>query len=721
MTEPTNVPEPRHVPLGRRLAWGLLAGLGVAALAGAASLLGLLGSYELRTLDWRHQALSRHGPAADRVAVILIDEYSIRTLREEEGVHWPWPRDVYEPLLGYLARSGAKAAVFDLVFADPDRSRSDRAFAEAAKAFGSTVHAVKLESFEDRWAGEAAAIERGKLPVEGWPFPLREGIRSLLPPLEDHVEAAALLGVVNVRMDPDGRLRRADLLFPYPDRSTLLPSLGLAGALAAVGRGERLAFEDGALRVGDRRLPVGPDGRALVRFYGGVQAIRTENAASVIRSFAALEEGEQPVVPRDAFEGRVVVIGVNAAGMEDIVTAPVADRYPGPEFMATVAANVLGEDFLREPGPIARLLALGSLGAIAGLAAFALWRPGRAAAGLAGIGLAYTAIAILAFQGGLVLEVFFPSLVILGILGAHLLMAFLAEGRQKREVSRAFAQYMSPDVIRDLLRSPDALRLGGETREITVYFSDLRGFSTFSEGMSPQDLVSFLNVYLTAMTDAILDRRGTIDKYEGDAIMAFWGAPLPLPAHCLEACLSVLEQRRVLATLNERFRAEGRPPLSVRIGLNAGPAVVGNMGSTRRFAYTAMGDTVNLASRLEGANKLFGTDVMMSEAVRTAAGDRIAARRLGRIRVVGKAVPTTVFELLGESGDLSERDAERLREYHGALSLLEGGRAREARAIFESLLEGGIDPVVDLCLAKAREIETSSAPWDGVWVLKEKG
>jgi adenylate cyclase len=230
-----------------------------------------------------------------------------------------------------------------------------------------------------------------------------------------------------------------------------------------------------------------------------------------------------------------------------------------------------------------------------------------------------------------------------------------------------------------------------------------------------------LNVYLTAMTDVILDRRGVIDKYEGDAIMAFWGAPQQSATHAADACLATLDQVRALSALNERFQGEGRPELRVRAGLNSGPAVVGNMGSTRRFSYTAMGDTVNLASRLEGANKFFGTGVMLSEAVRAAAGDAIVTRKLGSIVVVGKRVATLVHELVGRPGEVTDAELERIARYHGALELFEHGEAGEALRRFEALLEGADDPVIAKYAAKCREVQASGASWDGVWTLLSKG
>jgi adenylate cyclase len=313
-------------------------------------------------------------------------------------------------------------------------------------------------------------------------------------------------------------------------------------------------------------------------------------------------------------------------------------------------------------------------------------------------------------------------LVVAGTGIAALAAGHVSEGRHKREVSRAFGQYLSPEVIRVLMRHPESLRLGGETRDITVYFSDIQGFSGFSEGMAPADLVAFLNEYLTIMTDAILDRSGVIDKYEGDAIMAMWGAPLELPAHAREACLAVLDQQRALVQLNRRMQAIGRPALVFRAGIHSGPAVVGNMGSSRRFSYTAMGDTVNLASRLEGANKYFGTRVMLSAATRAAAGDAIEARRIGRIRVVGKNVATEVFELLGPAGSLAPAERERLDRYHAALAAFERGQRAEAEALWTEL-DAQQDPIVARYLEKLRaeRLAVNTARWDGVFQLESKG
>jgi adenylate cyclase len=298
----------------------------------------------------------------------------------------------------------------------------------------------------------------------------------------------------------------------------------------------------------------------------------------------------------------------------------------------------------------------------------------------------------------------------------------MTEGKEKRQVAQAFSQYLSPLVIHDLLNDPRGLRLGGQSRDITVFFSDIEKFSTFSEKMTDPELVDYLNVYLTAMTDLILEHRGLVDKYVGDAIMAFWGAPELLPIDATQACLAALDQLEALPALNEKFRSQGKPVLRFRAGLNRGPATVGNMGSTTRFSYTAMGDTVNTASRLEGANKFFGTSVMVSESVRAAAGSGFVTRRLGSVLLVGKGVPIEVHELVGRRGKVPEERLRRIALHEEGLRLLEQGKDREAAARFDEELKGGKDLAAESALAFAREREAAGGtPWNGVWELTSKG
>ncbi|HVR76664.1 MAG TPA: CHASE2 domain-containing protein, partial [Planctomycetota bacterium] len=354
--------ELRRTPLRLRLLWGAVTGLIFGAIALASSRLDFFEGLEGITLDLRQQLLVAPTPASGQVAVILIDEYSIQQLRRKEGVIWPWPRDVYVPLILYLKRAGARAIVFDLIFSEPGQRKIDAALAEAAQEAGNVVFASQLEvsipgveplepeAEAARIRDEAAAVEKGRVAVDGWPHPPRPDITRIVAPLPELTAAARGVGFATVREDAGGTVRRAELCYPYPDASSVIGSLPLLGALAALGAEGKASLSAGSLRVGGRRIPLGAEGRAFIRFYGKETTLQMDNAFSIIASFVALEEGKAPVVDPARFAGKVVFIGENAAGIGDIVSVPVSNRFPGTEFMATVCANILGGEFLEELG-----------------------------------------------------------------------------------------------------------------------------------------------------------------------------------------------------------------------------------------------------------------------------------------------------------------------------------------------------------------------------------
>jgi adenylate cyclase len=300
---------------------------------------------------------------------------------------------------------------------------------------------------------------------------------------------------------------------------------------------------------------------------------------------------------------------------------------------------------------------------------------------------------------------------------------FIQERNKRLLIKSMFSTYVNPQLVDQLVNDPSKLVLGGKREELTVLFSDIAGFTTISEDQAPERLVALLNEYLSEMSAIIFANRGTVDKYVGDAIMAFWGAPLPEPDHAYLACRSALEMRRALEELNKRWNAAGRPPLRARIGLNTGPMIIGNMGAARKFNYTVIGDSVNLASRLEGVNKEYGTGLIVSEWTYGAVRERISGRRLDRIAVKGRSAPVTIYELLeersGRSGDLSAGVA----EYEAGLELYFGRRFREAAEAFARVLQLRTDdPPARVFLARATEFAANPPPpeWDGVYVMRRK-
>jgi len=302
-------------------------------------------------------------------------------------------------------------------------------------------------------------------------------------------------------------------------------------------------------------------------------------------------------------------------------------------------------------------------------------------------------------------------------------MKFMREENQKKFIKNAFARYLAPGVIDQIIEHPESLQLGGEEREITIFFSDVAKFSTLSEKLTPPELVSLLNEYLSEMTDIILKWGGTIDKYEGDAVMAFFGAPHPFEDHALRACMASIEQKKRLREMQEQWRSEGRDELKVRMGMNTGRAVVGNMGSRTRMDYTAMGDSVNLASRLEGANKFYLTNAMVSQATYEAAKDSIEGRKLDIIRVVGKTEPILIYELLGKKGDLPPYMYDMLKHYYDGLELFGDRQWKRARMSFKEALRIVKDDGPSLTYVKRCEEYMKKPPsktWDGVYSFKSK-
>ena len=418
-----------------------------------------------------------------------------------------------------------------------------------------------------------------------------------------------------------------------------------------------------------------------------------------------------------------VIIGYTATAAHDIGVTPLAPEYPKMGTYHNIVNTILQKAFIRKiDAPITYaimlLLALGIGVVIQRLSAT------RSIITMIGsIVLANLAVMLLfAFaniwvdQLGITLALFLPSIVITSV-------KFMSEESQKRFIKSAFSHYLSPRVIDQIIKNPDYLKLGGEARQITIFFSDVAGFSTISESLTPPELVALLNEYLSQMTDIILGHDGTVDKYEGDAIMAFYGAPNRLADHAVKACLAAIDMKKRLAEMREVWRKLGKHELRVRMGMNTGEAVVGNMGSHTRMDYTAMGDAVNLASRLEGANKFYGTYAMISQSTYEAARDAVETRQLDLIRVVGKTEPITVYELLGRKGQLPDYMYEMLSKYNEGLELFKAREWEKARNAFRAGLrvvkdDGPCKTYVDRCT----EFMSSPPPknWDGVYKLKSK-
>jgi adenylate cyclase len=674
---------------------------------------------ELLTLDARYVLGLGRKPPGDEIAVAWIDQESMDYL-EQNGVSFPWPREVYAQVLEHLIGVGARAVVFDVLFDQRGNAEDDRVFGDALAQSTGDVLAMKFVEFRDTGRDEEETRGFAARGLGGAAAGIvRPREHGLVLPLSELVTGADRLGFVNIRPDADTVFRRYDLLRlwgPPGEAPKAYPSLALAAALASQ-RAETVIVEgDGHIGLPNGPPPVAaePSGRMLLNFRGKEFTFAPVKFVNILESINRIDAGEAPLYAPDRFKDKIVLVGIHAEGYEDAHPTPLSDRFPGVELHATALDNLLHSDALVAPrwelplaaaaavittftvfalpGVVVPLVAL--LVLLAGSLAGALWAwTALVAVPLAAPGLAGGAAAIGAF-----------------------LYRLIVEGKQKRAMHRAFRSYLAPEVLREVLRDPDAVRLGGEAREVTLFFTDLQGFTGLAEHSQPSELVAFLNAYFTRMCQPVLAEHGVIDKFIGDAIMAFFGAPIGTANHGSAAVRAALSALEVSEQIASEAAARGLPLIKTRIGIHTGTAIVGNMGSAERFDYTAIGDTVNLASRLEGANKSFGTRCLASETAWAMVGEEVVGREVGRIGVVGRKAPIRVFEPLALRARASTEELALATQWQEVVrSLREGDRAASRKTLAACLELREADFLTKLYLEKLDE-----PTFDGVFRLDSK-
>jgi adenylate cyclase len=670
---------------GKRVA-ALLIGLGAAALVLAGDLLlsamsrGGLSPFELaelRTYDWRLTHTARPATARKDIAIIEIDEYSLRSLQPNAG-RWPWPRAVHSMLIDYLARAPAKVIAYDVVFSDADTRRgfdfggsdvsgaeSDQALADSVKAAGNVI-LIADASYD-------AEVENLALPDMGYPLdvPGIYELRGVLPPFKRLADAASGLGHNRFVLDPDGPLRHT---IPFVrTHHRVVPSLGVSAALRVAGvRPQDVRLDGTLLQYGDRVMPLSwrhvkaSDG--VVSFLWGPINFRGPALLDDLRSrtyptysfFDLLYSEEQilgkqtPKIDPAIFRDKIVFVGVTAAGLFDVFETPFSNgKMPGVQIHAAVADDILSNRFIREASRGVRIATVTGAAIAIGLIATALpawWAAAATAMFVAGLSWIATRL----FGDGYWLNLSQPVLASSVALFGGVAYQYFVEGREKRKMKKLFGQYVSKDVYEQLVANPALARLGGQRREMTVLFSDIRGFTAVSERGQPEEIVGMLNEYFTRMVDLVFTHKGTLDKFVGDMVMALFGAPLDDPHHADHAVEAALDMIAALAVLNARWKAEGRPELDIGIGINTGPMIAGNIGSEAIMSYTVIGDAVNLGSRLESLNKQYGTRIIISDATRERLSRPYRLRPLGDVVVKGKTRPVAIFEVVGRESVTKE-------------------------------------------------------------------
>jgi adenylate cyclase len=666
---------------------GLLLGLGTLL---ALLLITIRGDWALWDFLSRHSARPETMPA--KAVLVMIDEPTVRKLSDQLGERWPWKRSTFAGLLAALHQAGAERIIVDLAFVDPSDAMEDQLLA----AYAAALPQVTLAELPNR------------------PCILNQE----LPP-----EARIPTGRVDYSPDEDGVIRG----YRYAD-SLIRPAAEKLGWKAPEDfrvhwYGNLHALTPAHALSADRYVS---EGKALVEAVhqevlkaGGDEFDPADVRAALARLPKKPLGGE--------LEGKTVFVGVNHAAGFDVKAFPVGKLEPGVLLHFNAWQNVAAGNWMREPWPGAAGWQMVVTGWLAGLAVLALgWRPrsGRVLRVLApALLLASLAFVIACFFNNIVLPVTW-ALIAMGAatLACSLRHVFL-QWKERRQMEKLFGNYVAPEVLDKLRAQPENLRLGGERRHVTLFFSDMAGFTSVSEKVEPEALVDIVNACLQAQSDPILEEGGYLDKYIGDAVMAVFGAPQEIPNHALAACRAAVACKSRLAGAARKIKEEHGVEITVRIGLNTGEAVMGNVGSDRKLNYTALGDPVNLASRLEGANKAYGTDILASEATIREAGTSIVSRPADFLKVKGKSQAIPVYEVLGLREEMGGLELARAERHARAF---EHYRKREFAAgleLFELLVkEQPWDPLATLLRDRCRSFLDNPPPpdWDGVTALKDK-
>lgn len=699
--------------------------------------------------------LTMPGGIDPRIVILDIDEKSLAERDDGGEGRWPWPRDRVALLLDKLFdRHGVAVVGFDVVFAERDESSGIRVLERLGTGelngvpqFREALRKLKPSlDYDDIFARKmqgrkvvlgytfssddpATAPRKGALPAPVLPpsaFGARRtgatswtGYTGNLPGLQAN---AASGGHFNPYTDEDGVTRRVPMLAEYEGAFYAPLSLAVVRALldappVKVFYGEESVTDDHIgieyLDVGSFKIPVDERLTALVPYRGPVGSFTYHSIVDVL----------QDRVHADALRDKIVLVGTTAPGLKDLRATPVGPVYPGVEVHANLIAGILDQSIKQKPsyvlGVEAVLLTLSGL-LLAMLLPFL--NPARATAVSAAFLAGVVGVNLWIFSEGLVLPLASGIALVAALFVLNMAYGFFVEARGKRQITGLFGQYVPPELVDEMARDPGRFSMEGESRDMTVLFTDVRGFTTISEGLDPKALSLLMNEFLTPLTEVIYRHRGTIDKYMGDCIMAFWGAPVPDADHARNAILAALEMQASLTALQPAFKARHWPEIRIGVGINTGRMSVGNMGSRIRLAYTVMGDAVNLASRLEGITKEYGADIIVGESTQQAVPG-IVFLELDRVRVKGKDVAVGIFEPLGAEGEV---DATRLRErelFHAALGHYRAQRWDEAEAVLRQL---AAEPhAAKRCqtfierIAYLRE-HPPGADWDGAFTFTTK-
>lgn len=705
-------------------------------------------------------------PKTDDILIIDIDEASLSEMGQ-----FPWPRTTMAEMVRRLKKYGAKVVAFDMVFAESDRTSpaliannlpvdeqynllrdelktlpdNDALFSDAIREVGNVVTGFTGARIEEmrrmpykRFSPTFLGCKKSDFAPEVKPNQKNFGIASNLPLFS---RSAAGNGSFSASPDIDGVMRKVNMMAFYPLVSfkdfepDIFPSLSLEALRVSVNPNARtiirpnkddsLFASEYLIKVGQYEIPIDKDFKFLVYF----RQISDEEYLSAYKLF----DDQYVEKLKNLIKDKIVFVGTSAEGLKDIRETPLEVFRPGVDVHVNAVEQILQEKYLHRPNFIVGLEAfiIGFAGiVIIILSPFigVIWLGCLSV--LMAVGFFYSAL-ILYNTEGLLIDPVYPAASVLLIYVIASILRYVRSEADRKQIRTAFGHYISPTFMEELTKNPDKLKLGGEVRDLTVMFTDIRSFTKISEKLTPEELIQLMNDFLTPMSDLVMQSRGTIDKYMGDAMMAFWNAPLDDPDHARQACLTALAMDKALEPVNDmvaaRAKEEGVEPLllSAGIGINTGPCSVGNMGSKQRFAYSALGDAVNLASRLEGQTKTYGVSILIGEDTYADVKD-LACLELDLIRVIGREKAVKVYTIIGDAEDAKKETFKKWQTAHNGM--LAAYRAadfdcaaqdcKEAR----ELADGQLQKFYDLYMDRITDLIKNPPPedWGGIFVAQSK-
>lgn len=736
---------------------GALIALAAALLVNLGFYSGLFEALELKAFDMR--AKYNSSPSSPDVAIILVDEASLRGMNPIVG-RWPWPRSVHADVVDFLAMSGAKAVLFDILFTENERvfgtpkgvlSPSDKSLVQATAAAGNVYHAAQIVIDEDDEYNKSLLNRpmpkdfSGRFSVDLKGAPASSHNNFYLP-FKELYKAANGMGIVEFLSDPDGVYRRTKLFRHY--QGSFYPVLPVAPLLDILKPESLRQDADKITLIGAQagsqaglspqltnlEVPLQKDGSYLIKMHGDFKPYSMSGVLSSIQKIKMGNLEGLPVSPDD-FTDKVVFIGGSAVGIEDLKPTSMGSGIPGVYLHASAYSNIIRGDFLRYSGPLVTSLSILLLAVIVTVSI--LWSRNVIYYQLAVpflLAFLYLFVSFWGYRHNILLDMVAPTMsILISWMGSFAFLS-ITEGKDKRKIKRMLSQYVSPSILATLIdKSPqDVLKAEvGSKENLTILFSDIRGFTSISERLAAEQVVELLNGYLREMVDVIFKHEGTLDKFIGDAIMAFWGAPIRTGDHAMRTVLAAFDMRRQLRIFNQELAAKGGFPLDMGVGINTGDVILGNIGSEKKLDYTIIGDNVNLASRMEGLTKEYGSPILITESTYESIKASVPCRIIDMVRVVGKKQGIRIYEPIDmRDGDMREGDMHKGDAPDRLAPLSEEAFNHYLKRDWDAAIKcyTGIlaispdDKVSKMFVGRCDGYKTAEPPadWDGVYTMLKK-